>query len=90
MGPGSTNYDQIEIMTIRHIANAVDSGNETGNTQDWGKAAQSDGNRATYCGTNHPAPNNIIRYVTIGSLGDGVDFGDQTAAKDWRGPAAGA
>ena len=77
-------------MTIGTTSNAADSGSETGNSQDWGKAALSDGHRAVYCGPNHPAPNNIIRYVTIGSLGDGVDFGDQTAAKDWRGPAAGA
>ena len=56
-----------------------DFGDDLGNSN--GAAGLSDGTRGIFAGSTELSPGNRIRYITIASTGDAVDFGNLTGAK---------
>ena len=68
--------DDIDLIEITTLGNALDFGELTGNKAQPGPAA--DSTRGVFCGGMTPSATNVIEYVTIASSGNGINFGDLT------------
>ena len=80
-GPG-TYIDDMDVITISILGNASDFGNlSQGNRAEPGSASN-ETRGLIFGGTSGPSPvvrTNTITYVTIATLGGGIDFGDLNA-----------
>ena len=68
--------DDIDLIEITTLGNALDFGELSGVKAQPGPAA--DSTRGVFCGGMTPGATNVIEYVTIASSGNGIDFGDLT------------
>ena len=78
--------DDIDLIEITTLGNALDFGELTGNKAQPGPAA--DSTRGLFCGGMTPSASNQIEYITIASKGDGIDFGDLTRGTNAPGALA--
>ena len=78
--PGPTNYRTIEYVTFATTGNSKDFGDLVYSGQNGGVRRQtgavSNSTRCLIGGGYCPGATSNIEYVTIASLGDGLDFGD--------------
>ena len=83
-GPVSTRYKSIDFISIATLGNAQNFGDLT--TQKVTGSSCSNSIRGLYFGgSSGPSPSpltNSIEYVTIATLGNAVDFGDLTSARN--------
>ena len=72
----------VDYFTMSSLGNAADFGDMTLGRAAGGNAAHSNQTRAMLAGGSSASSdyNNVMDYITIASTGDGVDFGDLTAA----------
>ena len=84
--PANNEFIDIQYVTIQTLGNALDFGDLTalgsGNgARRHATAALSSSTRGICAGgRQNPGDNNVIEYITIASLGDGIDFGDMQNA----------
>ena len=72
----------VDYFTMSSLGNALDFGDMTLGRAAGGNGAHSNQTRAMLAGGSSASSdyNNVMDYITIASTGDGVDFGDLTAA----------
>ena len=81
--PASDGYNTIDYVTISTTGNAINFGDMTSETRNAAKKGLSDQTRAVFAGGySMPGQSYVdtMEYVTISTLGDGVDFGNMSAA----------
>jgi hypothetical protein len=72
--------DTVDYFTIATLGNAIDFGNLTTSTSEFGGCASS--TRGIFMGgETFPTNINVIQYITISATGNTFDFGDLTLAR---------
>ena len=81
-GGTPTRLANIDYFTMSSLGNAADFGDMTLGRAAGGNSAHSNQTRAMLSGGSSASSdyNNVMDFVTIASTGDGLDFGDLTAA----------